>query len=127
MQNRRDQKQSAGQKVVSFLNRLSRPIRIATIVVIAITLGAKLLISNSLPACDSKEARYALSDIFNDKKVSVKKYNEIKTLTTSDIEITCLAMITLESGGNTELKYKIFFNENNEKQLLITSAVDLPN
>ena len=76
---------------------------------------------NDLPGCDSKRAKDTLSDIFKERKIEAAAYDEIKTLTSGQDEITCNAALTLRNKSKQAIDYKLF-REGSDMKLLITRS-----
>lgn len=93
-------------------------------VVFGLILLAKLITWGDLPNCDSKDARYALSDIFKSKNVEATAYDEIKTISKAESEILCNARLSLKGNAKLEIDYKLF-KEDGKNKVLITGAKDL--
>ena len=64
-----------------------------------------------LPGCDSTRAKDTLSDVFNQNNVAGAKYNEIKTISTTESEVACSAKLAIEGGGTLELDYRFFWKD----------------
>ncbi len=94
---------------------------IALVAVFGLILLAKLITWNDLPGCDSTQAKDVLSDVFKKNNVNASRYDEIKTLSKSDEEITCNAKLTLRDNSTLEIDYKLF-REGGETRLLITRS-----
>ena len=63
----------------------------------------------SLPACDSQKARDTMSDVFQEAKLSLTKYNEIKTVASSKDEVTCQASLAIRGGGTLIADYTFYW------------------
>jgi hypothetical protein len=98
---------------------------IALLVVFAVIVVGKYITRNDLPACDSTDAKDSLSDIFKAKNVDAKRYNEIKTVSTTKEEVLCNASLTLQDDSVLEIDYRFFF-EGDTKKVQITAAREKP-
>jgi hypothetical protein len=94
---------------------------IVLVAVFGLILLAKIITRNDLPGCDSAEAKDVLSDIFKKNNINASRYDEIKTLSTSNDEITCNAKLTLRDNSTQEVDYKLFREAGNTR-LLITRS-----
>jgi hypothetical protein len=115
---------SAPRPASPFILNMNRAVGFLLLAVIALVYLAKFLTKDDLPACDSRETRDALSQIFQSTKVDVKRYDDIKTISTSPEANTCAAALTLANDSHAEVDYKIAFNEKKEAQVAITAARD---
>jgi len=110
-------------------NRILHWVRIVIAVVIlgnfAIYAINKFVTRNDLSGCDSEEAKNGLSDVFTSKSVQAKRYNEIKTVSTSKEEVLCTASLTLEDESILEIDYRLYF-ENKGQMVQITAAREKP-
>lgn len=77
-------------------------------VVSLIGLGSQISNFGSLPACDAQTTRDTLSDLNKENKFNATKYNFIKSVATSDTEVTCTANLALKGGSNVEYDYRIY-------------------
>jgi hypothetical protein len=82
---------------------------------------AKFVTRNDLPGCDSTRAKDTLSNIFKQNNIHASRYDEIKTLTTAESEITCNATLTLRDNSKFVIDYKLF-KDGSDMRLLITRS-----
>jgi hypothetical protein len=94
---------------------------IALLSVGALILIGRLVTRNDLPGCDSTRAKDTLSDIFKKNNVTASRYDDIKTLTTAENEITCNATLTLRDNSKLVIDYKLF-KEGSDMRLLVTRS-----
>lgn len=69
----------------------------------------------TLPECDSQRSRDAMSDVFSQEKVSLTKYNEIKTVASSKDEVTCQASLAIRGGGTLTANYTFYWEASKVK------------
>jgi hypothetical protein len=109
-------------------SRLMKGLQLAVGVVllsVVVLVGvARFMTRNDLPACNSQTARDILSNIFQSKKVEVKRYDDIKTNGTTEAVVTCTAFMTMMDDHRAEIDYRISFVEDQKVQVQITSARD---
>ena len=74
----------------------------------------------SLPDCDTQQTRDLLSDLNRDNKFNATKYNFIKSVSTSDSEVSCTANLALKGGSAVEYDYRIFW-EGSKTRVAITN------
>ena len=93
---------------------LNGALGIAAVLAVLIVIGS---ISNlgSLPACDSQKARDTMSDVFKEAKLSLTKYNEIKTVASSKDEVTCQASLAIKGGGTLIADYTFYWEGSKTK------------
>jgi hypothetical protein len=96
-------------------------VAVGLLAVVGLIMVAKFVTRNDLPGCDSTRAKDTLSDIFKKNDINASRYDEIKTQSKTDEEITCYAKLTLRDNSTQEIDYKLF-RENGEIRLLITSS-----
>jgi hypothetical protein len=83
---------------------------------------AHFITRNDLPGCDSKRAKDTLSDIFKRNNVNASRYDQVKTLTKGDDEITCNATLTLADNKKLVIDYKLYRAPEGEMRLIITKS-----
>jgi hypothetical protein len=96
-------------------------VAVVLVAVFGLILLGKIVTWNDLPGCDSTRAKDVLSDIFKKNNINASRYDEIKTLSKADDEITCNAKLTLRDNSTLEIDYKLF-REGGETRLLITRS-----
>jgi hypothetical protein len=96
-------------------------VAVGLLAVVGLIMVAKFVTRNDLPGCDSTRAKDVLSDIFKKNNVDATRYDEIKTLSKGDDEITCYAKLTLRDNGAQEIDYKLF-REGGDMRLQITRS-----
>ncbi|MEA2991732.1 MAG: hypothetical protein QOD40_652 [Alphaproteobacteria bacterium] len=94
---------------------------VVLLAVVGLIMVAKFATRNDLPGCDSTRAKDVLSDIFKKNNVDATRYDEIKTLSKSDDEITCYAKLTLRDNSAQEIDYKLV-REASDMRLQITRS-----
>lgn len=94
---------------------------LAVIVLIGL---ARFITRNDLPNCTAQSTRDTLSNIYQAKKFEVKRYDEIRTISTSDSKITCTAFVTMADGHKAEVDYQLTFDADKNAELKITGARD---
>jgi hypothetical protein len=65
-----------------------------------------------LPECDSGRAKDTLADIFKQLKYQPLRYEAIKTISSSKIEVVCNALLPLADGANLNVDYSFFWQGN---------------
>lgn len=63
----------------------------------------------TLPECDSQRSRDTMSDVFIKEKLSLTKYNEIKTVASSKDEVSCRASLAIRGGGTLIADYTFYW------------------
>jgi hypothetical protein len=63
----------------------------------------------TLPECDSARAKATLSDVLKQLKVQPLRYGPIKTLSTSNKEVVCHAVLPLADGAIIDVDYTFFW------------------
>jgi hypothetical protein len=107
------------------VRRIPILVAIALLVIAALIAAANYITRNDLPKCDSRNAKDSLSDIFQAKNIDAKRYNEIKTVSTTKEEVLCNATLTLQDDSVLEIDYRFFF-EGGTKKVQITAAREKP-
>jgi hypothetical protein len=97
---------------------------IMLLVVFAVIGLARFATRNDLPGCDARATKNTLSDIFQSRKVEVKRYNDIKTNSTAEALTTCTAFMTMMDDHLAEIDYQIGVLEDKTVQVRITAARD---
>jgi hypothetical protein len=107
-----------------FMKWLQLTVGVGLLAVIALVFLARFVTRNDLPACNSQTARDILSNIFQSRKVEVKRYDDIKTTSTTDAMVSCTAYMTMLNDNKAEIDYQITFIEDQKVQVKITQARD---
>lgn len=90
---------------------------VAVLVVVAVLVGVeKITERGSLPRCDSQRARDTLSNVFKQHQVSPSRYDERRTVSSTDAEVTCVARLTMPDSSRIEVDYR-FYREGNEQKV----------
>jgi hypothetical protein len=103
---------------------LQLTVGVVLLAVIVLVGLARFITRNDLPVCNSQTARDILSNIFQSKKLEVKRYDDIRTTATTDAMISCTAFMTMMDDHRAEIDYQITFIEDQKVQVQITSARD---
>jgi hypothetical protein len=69
----------------------------------------------ALPECDSQKSRDTMSDVFSEQKISLTKYNEIKTISSSKDEVVCQASLAIKGGGTLIADYTFYWRIRNRR------------
>jgi hypothetical protein len=93
----------------------------AVVAVLAVIAIARFATRDDLPGCGSTQAKDTLSDIFKKNNVNASRYDEIKTLTTGNDEITCNAALTLRDDSKLVIDYRLY-REGDGMKLLVTRS-----
>lgn len=94
------------------------------LIVIVLVGLARFLTRNELPGCGSQTARDLLSNIFQSKKIEVKRYDDIKTNSTTEAMVTCTAFMTMMNDHRAEIDYQITFLADKDVEVRITAGRD---
>jgi hypothetical protein len=62
-----------------------------------------------LPACDSDTAKHTLADVLKQYKLEPVRYEPLKTVSSSNDENVCSAVLPLPDGGNVAIDYKFYW------------------
>jgi hypothetical protein len=62
-----------------------------------------------LPACDSDTAKQTLEQVLKELKLEPVRYAPIKTVSTSNTEVVCNAVMPLHGGGNVVVDYSFYW------------------
>ncbi len=81
----------------------------------AIRVVTYFVTKDNLPACDSKRAKDALSDVFKEKKLNPTGYNEIKTIASTKDLVECEATLPSSDQGTLDVQYKFIRNDSGQQ------------
>jgi hypothetical protein len=87
---------------------------IFAVLVLLMVVGIVMQIGE-LPGCDSKNARDTMSNVFQEQKLSLTKYNEIKTVSSSKDEVVCQASLAIKGGGTLIADYTFYWDDSKPK------------
>jgi hypothetical protein len=62
-----------------------------------------------LPACDSTRAKDTLADVFKQLKIAPLRFEPIQTISTSNAEVVCNALLPLADGASVNIDYRFFW------------------
>jgi hypothetical protein len=62
-----------------------------------------------LPECDSARAKDTLADVFKQLKIAPLRFEPIKTISTSNAEVVCNALLPLADGASVNMDYRFFW------------------
>ena len=86
-----------------------RLVGIPLIAVVAVFLYRGLQPHFSLPGCDSDTAKQTLAQVLKELKLEPVHYEPIKTVSTSNTEVVCSAVMPLPGGGNVVVDYTFYW------------------
>lgn len=86
-----------------------RLVGIPIIAVAAVLLYRGLHARFVLPACDSDTAKQTLEQVLKELKLEPVRYAPIKTVSTSEKEVVCNAVMPLPGGGNVVADYSFYW------------------
>lgn len=62
-----------------------------------------------LPACDSSRAKDTLAGVLKGVEAEPLPFEPIKTISTSDKEVVCNALLPLKDGASLDIDYRFFW------------------
>ena len=62
-----------------------------------------------LPECDSARAKDTLADVFKQLKIAPLRFEPIQTISTSNAEVVCNALLPLADGASVNIDYRFFW------------------
>ena len=62
-----------------------------------------------LPECDSDRAQRTLGDILKQLKLAPSRYAPITTVSSSNTQVVCNAVLPLPDGGNVVIDYRFYW------------------
>jgi hypothetical protein len=62
-----------------------------------------------LPECDSSGAKHTLADVLAQYKLQPVRYEPIKTVSSTQDEVVCNAVLPLPDGGDVTIDYKFYW------------------
>ena len=86
-----------------------RLVGIPIIAVAAVLLYRGLHARFFLPECDSDTAKQTLEQVLKELKLEPVRYAPIKTVSTSEKEVVCNAVMPLPGGGNVVADYSFYW------------------
>jgi hypothetical protein len=100
-------------------NRLYRwasiGIGVAAVILTVLIVIGNAMESGKLPGCDSDGARDTLSDVFKANKIEATAYDTINTVSSTDEEVSCTAVLSLKDGNKLNVAYRFYFEEKQAK------------
>ena len=114
----------AAEQESPLTRRLKRGVFIVLLILAALIGAAKFITRNDLPGCSAQPTYDVLSKIYTSLKIDLKRYDEVKTNSTTDDLITCTAAITATDNAKAELDYEIRRMDGGKFEVKITNARD---
>jgi hypothetical protein len=84
-------------------------------VVVVLAVAGNVMEIGNLPGCDSQRSRDTMSNVFKEQNISLTKYNEIKTVTSSKDEVVCQASLAVTGGGTLIADYTFYWEDSKPK------------
>ena len=66
-----------------------------------------------LPECDSNSAKHTLADVLRQYRLAPTSYASIKTVSSSNEQVVCNAVLPLPDGGNVAVDYTFYWQGSN--------------
>jgi hypothetical protein len=104
-----------GRTANRFYRWASIAIGVAGVILAVIIVIGNVMEIGKLPGCDSDGARDTLSDVFKANKIEATAYDTITTVSSTDEEVTCTAVLSLKDGNKLDVAYRFYFEEKQAK------------
>jgi hypothetical protein len=63
-----------------------------------------------LPECDSDRAKHTLTDVLKQLKLEPTRYEPVKTVSSSQDQVACNAVLPLPDGGTVTVDYTFYWD-----------------
>jgi hypothetical protein len=103
---------------------LKRLVGAAVLILFALIALGKYVTRNELPGCDAQQTKELLATIFSRQNLKAKRYDTLKTVSTSENLVTCAGTVTWGDDAQADLEYSIEREEGAKFQVRITRARD---